>query len=68
MRRRTLREWRAYRDLSKSEIAEKLGVTVLTYSTYEKHPEKMRIKDAAVLADLFGCEIQDIIFFENQPN
>jgi len=46
--------------LSQQEIAEKLGISVSTYSRLEKRPERMRTDRAIVLAKLFGVEVSEI--------
>ncbi|MNP68181.1 hypothetical protein D3C76_1640980 [compost metagenome] len=67
-RRRTVREWRAFRRLSKKEIAYRMGVHLSTYANMEDHPEEIKMKHAHQLSAIFGCEIHDIIFFEQESN
>ncbi|MDN4069985.1 helix-turn-helix transcriptional regulator [Paenibacillus vini] len=67
-RRRTIREWRAYRRLQKGEIATRMGVFISAYSRMENEPEEIEMKDAEKLASIFGCSLYDIIFFEQNPN
>jgi Predicted transcriptional regulators len=67
-RRRTVREWRAFRRLTKTEIARRLDVHLSTYINMEDHPEEIKMKYANRLADIFECELHDIIFFEQQSN
>ncbi len=66
--RRTVREWRAYLKLTRNEMAEKLDIHPSTYSRMENHPGTIRMDDAAALAEAFGCNVKDIIFFEEKPN
>lgn len=68
MARRTVREWRAFRKLTKSSIAARLGVHSGTYKRMEDHPEKTTFEEALRLADVFGCKVGEIIFFEKNPN
>lgn len=67
-RRRTIREWRAYRRLQKGEMASRMGVYISTYSRMENEPQEIKMKDAEKLASIFGCSLYDIIFFEKNPN
>lgn len=66
--RRTIREWRAYRKLTKSKIANNMKVCISTYTRMENRPESVSMHEAAELADVFECKVRDIIFFENNPN
>ncbi|MHA7580431.1 helix-turn-helix transcriptional regulator [Paenibacillus vandeheii] len=68
MTRRTIREWRAYRKLTKSAMALKLGVHNNTYKRIEEQPEKLEIEEAMRLAEALECKMSEIIFFENNPN
>lgn len=65
---RTLEEWRALNNLSKSAVARYLGVHPSTYARLEDHPENMTIDTAMRLKQLFGCEVKQIIFFKKNPN
>ncbi|MDX2330390.1 helix-turn-helix domain-containing protein [Sinorhizobium medicae] len=65
---RTIREWRAIRDFSKSDMARRLKVTPSTYASMERNPEKISIKRAVELANIFGCPVRMIIFFEKNRN
>ncbi|MFD1179665.1 helix-turn-helix domain-containing protein [Paenibacillus puldeungensis] len=67
-RRKTLREWRAFCRLNKKEVASLLGVHISTYAKMEDDPVKIQIKYVPKLAEVFGCDTRDIIFFENDPN
>ncbi|MNC09005.1 helix-turn-helix protein [compost metagenome] len=61
---KTLREWRAYRRLSKAEIAKVLGVHPSTYSRMETRPADITVKEATILADVLTCEVGEINFFD----
>lgn len=65
---RTPKEWRARLNLTQGDVAEALGVHRTTYSFWEKNPQKMEIGEGIALADVFGCEFSDIIFFDYEPN
>ncbi|GIO42533.1 helix-turn-helix transcriptional regulator [Paenibacillus apis] len=67
-RRRTLREWRAFRRLSKTAISSRMGVHISTYTNIEEHPWEIKMKYAIKLAEIFECEVHDIIFFEQESN
>lgn len=67
-RRKTIREWRAYKKWSKAETAKRLGVNPMTYAKFEDEPYKIRLGDAVKLAKVFGCNLSEIIFFEDNPN
>lgn len=62
--KRTLREWRAYRMLSKQDLAGAIGVHASTYAKWEANPEEIRMRDAARIAEILGCSVRDINFFE----
>ncbi|MCM3492891.1 helix-turn-helix domain-containing protein [Paenibacillus lactis] len=61
---RTIREWRAIHQLSKSDMARRLKVTPSTYANWEMNPEKITIQRAIELSEIFGCPVGKIIFFE----
>ena len=61
---KTLREWRAYKRLSKSEIAKALDVHPSTYTRMESRPADCTVREANILADVFGCAVEQINFFE----
>ena len=66
--KRTLKEWRVHHDLKMTDVAEYLGVHYVTYSKLEKNPELITIRQALLLAELFECETDEIIFFKVNPN
>lgn len=66
--RKTLREWRAVWNLTKQDVAKQLKVHPSTYAKWERNPEDIKINDAARLAVVFQCRVQEIIFFEKNPN
>lgn len=66
--KRTLKEWRAHHDLKMADVADYLGIHYVTYSKLEKNPELITIRQALLLAELFECETDEIIFFRVKPN
>lgn len=61
---KTLREWRAFRRLSKAAIAQSLGVHPSTYARMENRPGEVSVREANLLAQAFDCEVGDINFFD----
>ncbi len=68
MRKRTIREWLAYKEFSKQHVANLLGVHGSTFDAWMRQPDKMKIRHAVKLAEIFDCDVGDIIFFEDKPN
>jgi DNA-binding XRE family transcriptional regulator len=66
--KRTLREWRAKRNLNKQAMSKKLGVHASTYARWEKNPEEISIGEAIRISEALECRVRDIIFFESNPN
>lgn len=66
--KRTLREWRAYLNLTKKEMSIRLEVHPSTYSNWEAKPMEIRLCDVYKLASALGCEPNEIIFFESKPS
>lgn len=67
-RRRTIREWRAFKKLTKAKVAELMGKHASTYARLEDNPGSITIEDAIKLAEVFECDVRDIIFFDKNPN
>lgn len=53
----TLKQARAGVGLSQEEMAERLGVTTVTYNAYEKDPTKMRIDRLIKFVRITGVDI-----------
>ena len=66
--KRTLREWRAKRNLSKQDVSIRLGINQVTYAKWENEPSVLRINDLVRIAQLLQCRVCDIILFEENPN
>jgi transcriptional regulator with XRE-family HTH domain len=65
--KRTLREWRAFKNLGKQDMAVAMGIHPSTYAKWEAKPEDLRIREAVQVAGVLGCEVSEIIFFESNP-
>lgn len=66
--KRTLREWRAYRNFDKQTAAARMSVHPSTYANWESHPESIRVKNIPQIAGAFECQPDEIIFFEENPS
>lgn len=55
-------EWRRLKKLSKEEMAQKLGVHRNTITNWENNPSIIPIEKAYQMADIYGVELNDIIF------
>lgn len=64
----TLREWRNAKEISQQKMADNCGVHVNTYIEWEKHPEKIPIGQAYVIALAIGVPLGDISFSANLQN
>lgn len=64
----TFKELRARKDLTQRELAKILGVSVATYNSWEKNPEKMPIKKCIMLAEYHSVSLNDILFMPNNMN
>lgn len=56
----TLKELRARNGLTQAQVAEKIGVSTLTYRLWEQNPLKIQIDAFYQLASIFGVKIDDI--------
>lgn len=57
-----LEEWRRLKKYSIRELADKCDVHFNTYMRWKKHPERIPIKYAKRLAEVFGVPIESIVF------
>lgn len=62
MSRFTVREYRRMREISQTEMAEMLGIHVNTYIAWEKDPKKIPVDKAMNICNIFGVDIDSIIF------
>lgn len=56
----TLKKYRIQKGIKQSAVAEHLGVTRQTYSSYEKQQERMSIDQAKAVCEFLGCSVGDI--------
>ena len=61
MNRYTLKALRANADLTQSEVAEKIGVSITTWSKWE-NKQRFPTVDKVEKIELFGVSSDDIIF------
>ncbi len=61
-----LRAWRRAKDISQTDMAEKLGIHVNTYQNWEKKPESISISNALRIAQILEISINDISFAEHE--
>lgn len=62
----TLEQARKYKGLSQSIMADKLGMTLQTYITYEKNRMIFRIDTAHKFSKIVEIPIDDIIFYTQE--
>ncbi len=58
----TLKQWRRAKEITQQEMADKLGVHVMTYKNWEKEPGKISISNANNIANILGLTVDDIDF------
>lgn len=58
----TLKELRARKNLTQSEVAEDLGISCQTYNAWEKDISKVAVGKVQALASYFGVALGQIIF------
>lgn len=61
----TLRAARVNAGLTQEEVAQRLGLSKNTLSSYEQFQSVPKIDMAQKLADLYRCSVDDIIFLRN---
>lgn len=62
----TLKQARRYADLTQQEVADRLGVGLATYRTYEWGTSQMRMDKAKRFSKIVGIDLDNLIFL--QPN
>lgn len=55
-----LKEIRTKRGVKQKAVAEYLGITRQTYSTYENNPSSMTVSQAMAVCEFLHCELADI--------
>ena len=68
MRQMTIRQLRRSKELTQQQLAEKLGIAVVTYQTYEKCPAQMRIKTLLKLCDVLEVDVRAIKLFNGSSD
>jgi DNA-binding XRE family transcriptional regulator len=61
----TLVSWRKARGYTQEEMATLLGIPMVTYSRWEKRPEKIPVNKAIKAAEVLRVDFRDIIFLPN---
>lgn len=59
----SIRGARADRGMTQAAVAERLGVSVPTYSVLERDPKRITWEQAETLAQLFNRRIEDLAFY-----
>lgn len=59
----SIRGARADRGMGQAQVAERLGVSVSTYSVLERHPERITWARAEQLAAILGRDIREFSFY-----
>ena len=62
MERLTIRQARALVGLSQAEVAKKIGVSTPTYRKWEDDPERVTLKVAKQLAEIFNQPLDRVFF------
>lgn len=62
----TLKMARVGANMTQAQMAEELGIHVVTYNKWEKNPEDISIKDAFRICRIVNRTIDDINFFANE--
>ena len=65
-KRITLKMARVGANLTQAQMAEELGIHVVTYNKWEKNPEDISIKDAFRICHIVNRTIDDINFFASE--
>lgn len=68
MQQYTLKELRARKNMTQSEVAEKIGVATQTYNAWEKDVSNVAIGKVNALAEIFGVTIGEIFLPCNMKN
>ena len=62
----TVRQWRLAKEITQQTMAEKLGVHVNTYMSWEKEPENISVTNARKISEILELPF-DEIRFESDP-
>lgn len=64
--KKTIKAWRADLGLSQKEVARRLGVSEVSYNSWEQDNSMMRIRTVIKLSLIFECKPDEIIFFADK--
>lgn len=62
----TLKQWRRVKDLTQKDMSNMLNVHINTYQNWEENPEKISVKHALNIAEIFNVSINDITFKKSE--
>lgn len=65
---RTLKEWRANKDLTQLELAKKIGVPASTYNAWERNPDSIKVGNVLKICNALEVKPQDVIFFKEESH
>ncbi|MBE5922626.1 MAG: helix-turn-helix transcriptional regulator [Lachnospiraceae bacterium] len=68
MQQYSLKELRARKNLTQSEVAEIMGISVQTYNAWEKDVSNVAIGKVNALAEFFGVTVGEIFLPCNMKN
>lgn len=55
-----LKEMRIRSGMTQTEVADRLGISVVTYRSWESERYMLNLEQAVALADLFACTLDDL--------
>lgn len=56
----SLKELRARRNITQSDMANLLNIAVGTYNRWENYPDKMQVKDVRAVCQILGVSMDEI--------
>ena len=63
-----IKELRTRYGFSQKDVAERLGMPVRRYGSYEREERSLALEDAAMIADVFGCTLDELAGREWSPS
>ena len=63
-----IKELRTRYGFSQKDVAERLGMPVRRYGSYEREERSLSLEDAAMIADVFGCTLDELAGREWSPS
>ncbi len=64
----TIKELRARKNVTQSDVAKALGISLTTYNAWENNISNLKVSKVQALATYFGVTIGDIFFEELHEN